>query len=85
MSNIVHNAGVGPYLSDKCEQRHLLTESFVKGFKFFPRESRVLFMLYDNPFTISLESFAYHCKLPFWGSLDEPPKAEFESFLTSLC
>ena len=22
---------------------------------------------------------------PFWGSLDEPPKAEFESFLTSLC
>lgn len=61
----VHNAGLGPYISDKCEQRHILTESFVKGFKFHPRESRVSFMLYDNPFTISLENFAYHCKLPF--------------------
>ena len=81
----VHNAGLGPYLSDKCEQRHLLTESFVKGFKYFPCESRVSFMLYDNPFTISLENFAYHCKLPFWGSLDEPPRAEYQSFLTSLC
>ena len=42
-------------------------------------------MLYDNPFTISLENFAYHCKLSFCGSLDEPPRAEFETFLTSLC
>ena len=81
----VHNAGLGPYLSNKCEQRQLLTESFVKGFKYFPRESRVSFMLYDNPYTIPLENFAYHCKLPFWGSLDEPAKAEYESFLTSLC
>ena len=31
----VHNAGPGPYLLDKCEQHQLLTESFVKGFKFF--------------------------------------------------
>ena len=31
----VYNAGLGPYISDKCEQCHLLTESFVKGFKFF--------------------------------------------------
>ena len=43
------------------------------------------FVLYDNPFTIPLENFAYHCKLPFWGSLDEPSKAEYETFLTSLC
>ena len=49
---------------------------FVKIFTFFPRDSRVSFMLYDNPFTIPLENFAYHCELPFWGSLDEPPKAE---------
>ena len=61
----VHNAGLGPYISDKFEQRHTLTESFVKGFKFHPRESRVSPMLYDNPFTISLENFAYHYKLPF--------------------
>ena len=68
----VDNAGLDPYLSNKCAQHHLLTESFVKGFKYFPRESRVSFMLYDEPFTIPLENFAYHCKLPFWGSLDEP-------------
>ena len=43
------------------------------------------FKLYENAFTISLESFAHHCKFPFWGSLDELPRAEYQSFLTSLC
>ena len=81
----VHNAGLGPYISDKSNQHLTLTKSFVKGFKFHPRESRVSFMLYDNPFTISVENFAYHCKLLFWGSLDEPPRAKYQSFLTSLC
>ena len=33
----VHNADLGPYISDKCDQHLILTESFVKGFKFFPR------------------------------------------------
>ena len=37
----VHNADLGPYISDKRDQHHTLTESFVKGFKFHPRESRV--------------------------------------------
>ena len=69
-----HNVGLAPYISDKCEQLHILTESFVKGFKFHPRESRVSFKLYENSFTISLESFAQHCKLPFWGSINEPPR-----------
>ena len=73
----VHNADLGPYISDKCNQHLTLTESFVKGFKFHPRESRVSFKLYENPFTISLERFAYHCKIPFSGSLDEPPRSEF--------
>ena len=61
----VHNVVLGPHHSGKCEQRHILTESFFKGFKFLPRESRVSFMLYDKSFTIPLENFAYHCKLPF--------------------
>ena len=65
----VHNAGLGPYIVDKCGQHHTLTESFFKGFKFHPRESRVPFKLYENAFTISLESFAHHCKLPFWFRL----------------
>src|SRR6266511_1053047 len=81
----VHNAGLGPYISDKCEQRHTLTKSFVKGFKFHPRESRVSFKLYENSFTLSLECFAHQCKIRFWGSLDEPPRAEFQTVLTSLC
>ena len=80
----MYNASLGPYLSDKCEKHQLLTESFVKGFKYFPRESGVSFVLFDNPFTILLENFAYYCKIPFWGSLDEPPMVEFESCLTSL-
>ena len=50
----VHNVGLGPYLSDKCEQRQPLTESFVKRFTFFPREARVSFMIEDKPFTIPL-------------------------------
>ena len=81
----VHNVGLGPYILDKCDQHHTLTESFVKGFKFHPRESRVSFKLYENSVIVSLESFAHHCKLPFWGSLDKPPRAEYQSFLTSLC
>ena len=36
-----HNAELGPYISDKCNQHLTLTESCVKGFKFHPRESRV--------------------------------------------
>ena len=61
----VHHDGLGPYISDKCNQHHTLIESFVKGFKFHPRESRVSFKLYENSFTISLERFAQHCKIPF--------------------
>ena len=81
----VHNVELGPYISDECNQHLNLTESFTKGFKFHLRESRVSFKLYENPFTISLERFAYCCKIPFWGSLHKPPRSEFEIFLTSLC
>src|SRR5215216_3863900 len=81
----VHNAELGPYIADKCNQHLSLTESFNKEFKFHPGESRVSFKLYDNPFTIPLETFPNHYKIPFWGSLDEPPRSEFEIFLTSLC
>ena len=80
-----HNADLGPYISDKCDQYLILTESFVKGFKFLPHESRLSFKLYENPFTISLERFAHLYKIPFRGSLDEPPRSEFEILLTSLC
>ena len=61
---LVHNAELGPYISDKCDQHLILTESFVKEFKFFPRESRLSFKHYENPFTISLERFAHLYKNP---------------------
>ena len=44
----VHNVELGPYFADKCNQHLILTESFVKGFKFNPRESRVSFKLYKT-------------------------------------
>ena len=37
----VHNAELGPYIEDKCNQHLNLTVSFTKEFKFHPRESRV--------------------------------------------
>ena len=81
----VNNVELGPYILDKCNQHLSLTELFTKEFKFHPRESRVSFKLYDYPFTLPLETFSNYCKIPFWCSLDEPPRSEFEIFLTSLC
>ena len=47
----VHNVGLGPYLLDKCEQRQLLIESFVKGFTFSLMSLRCLlsFMIIHLP------------------------------------
>ena len=81
----IHNADLGPYIEDKCNQHLSLTESFNKEFKFHSGGSIVSFKLYDNPFTLPLETFSNYRKFPFWGSLDEPPRSEYEIFLTSLC
>ena len=81
----VHNAELSPYIEDKCNQHLTLTESFTKEFKFHPRESRVSFKLSAHSLTMPLDAFSGVCKIPFWGSLDEPPRSEYESFLTSLC
>jgi hypothetical protein len=80
-----HNAELGPYIEDKCNQYLNLTKTFTKEFKYFSREFRVSFKLYDYPITMPLDAFSHACKLPFWGSLDEPSKSEYEAFLTSLC
>ena len=57
----VHNVDLGPYISEKCDQHLILTESFVKGFTFLPHVSGVSFTLCENPFTISLERFGHIC------------------------
>jgi hypothetical protein len=81
----IHNAELGPYIEDKCTQYLNLTKTFTKNFKFFPREFRVSFNLYEHPITMRLDAFSRACKLPFWGSLSEPSKSEYEGFLSSLC
>ena len=81
----IHNTELGPYIADKCQQHLSLTESFTKEFKFHPRESRVSFKLYEEPFTLPLETFSNICPIQFWGSFDEPPRAEYEAFLSNLC
>ena len=81
----VHNTKLGPYIEGKCIQHLNLTETFTKKFKFHPRESRVSFSLYNHPCTMPLEMFCNACKIRYWGSLDEPPRSEYESFLTILC
>ena len=43
------------------------------------------FKLYDHAFILPLETFSNYGKIPFWGSLDEPPRSKYELFLTSLC
>ena len=81
----IHNTGLASFITNKCPQHLELTKTFTNKFKYFPRESRVSFNLYDHSFTMPLEMFSYACKLPFEGSLDEPTKSEYESFLVNLC
>jgi hypothetical protein len=63
----VHNAELGPYIEDKCNQYLSLIETFTKYFKFHTRESRVSFKLYDHSITMPLDTFSGVCKIPFWG------------------
>jgi hypothetical protein len=81
----IHNAELGPYIKDKCTQYLVLMKMFTKNFKYFPRECRVSFNLYERPITMSLSAFSLAGTLPFWGSLDEPSMAEYEAFLSSIC
>ena len=83
--NYIHNVELHPYVEDKCIQHLSLIEIFTKEIKFHPRESRVSFKLDERPFTMPLEMFCNACKIPYWGSLDEPPRSKYESFFTSLC
>ena len=79
MEQYITNIELAPFIADKCTQHYHLTETFTKGFKFYPREFRVSFNLYENAFTMSLDDFSDACKIPRCGSLDEPPKSEYEA------
>jgi hypothetical protein len=81
----IHNAELSAFITDKPPQHYYLTHSFTQHFEYHPRTSRVLFHLYDRSYRMSLEEFCDACKIPYWGSLDEPQKSNYESFLNSLC
>ena len=81
----VHNTELAPFIKDKCIQHLNLTQTFTKKFKYHSRDSTISFSLYDKAFTMPLEKLCIACKIPYWGSLDEPPKSEYEMFLSGLC
>jgi hypothetical protein len=81
----IHNTELSAFIADKPPQHYNLTHSFTQNFEYHPRTSRVLFLLYNKSYSMSLEEFCDACKIPYWGSLDEPPKSDYELFLNSLC
>lgn len=82
---LVRNAGLEEFLSDKCEQYAMLTASFVRRFKFLAgHESSILFDLYDESYTVSLEDFSRICKIPDGGSVIDPPKSSVRDFVSSI-
>ena len=82
---LVHNVGLEEFISDKCEQYVALTASFVRRFKFsVGRDTSVLFDLYDKSYTMDLEDFNRICKIPVWGSLNDPPKSSVRDFFSGI-
>ena len=82
----VRNADLEDFMQDKCPQYYRLTDSFVRRFKFTSSRNsqNVMFDLYDKSYTIDLEDFTTACKLPQWGSVNEPRKSEYKDFLASI-
>ena len=82
----VCNADLEDFMQDKCPQYYYLTDSFVRMFKFSSSRNsqNVLFDIYDQSYTMDLEDFTTACKLPQWGSVNEPRKSEYKDFLASI-
>ena len=81
---LVHNVRLEEFISDKCEQYTTLTASFVRRFKFsVGRDTSVLCDLYDKSYTMDLEDFNRICKIPIWGSLNDPLKSSVRIFSLS--
>ena len=83
---LAENAGITGFLQDKCDQYLLLTNTFVQNFHFRYREDppMVEFLLYDVPKKMTLYDFCNVYKLPFEGSISEPPPRDVEILLRKL-
>ena len=85
-AQFVANAGLTEFLADKCDQYHILTNSFAQSFTYLGRNNppEVQFNLYAGPHTLSLVDFCNICLIPSDGDLREPRPSEFEDFLLVL-
>ena len=73
-AQFVANAGLTDFLSDECDQYHILTNSFVQNFHFLSRlePPMVRFDLYAEHHEIPLAEFCEICLIPSDGELREP-------------
>ena len=80
------NAGLTDFIAAECEQYHLLTNTFVQSFNFFPMNNppEVQFNLYVENHQIPLTEFCNICMIPSDGSLAKPRPAGFEDFYRTL-
>lgn len=83
---LVDNAGLIPFLEDKCEQYLLLTNTFVQSFHFHSRRETpmVSFNLYDIPREMTLEDFSQVCLIPNEGSPIEPHPRDVAEFISEV-
>ena len=83
ISIIWQNAGLTPFLKDKCDQYLLLTNTFVQNFQFTPRRDTptVSFHLYDQPYEMTLDRFCQVCKIPNERSALEPHPSDVDDFV----
>jgi hypothetical protein len=83
---LANNAGLIPFLEDKCEQYLLLTNTFVQSFHFHSRREipMVSFNLYDIPREMTLEEFCQVCMIPNEGSPIEPHPSDISEFLSEV-
>jgi hypothetical protein len=84
--HLANNAGIIPFLDEKCEQYLLLTNTFVQSFYFQPRRETptVSFSLYDVPLEMMLDAFCQVCKLPNEGSPLEPRPRDMAEFIPTV-
>ena len=83
---MTENAGLTDFLHDQIEQYLLLTNTSVQNFYYYPKNSppSVAFHLYDEAKEMSLRNFCAVCRIPFYGSLDEPHCKDVDGFIDTI-
>ena len=84
--SLAENAGLTDFLHDWIEQCLLLTNTFVQNVYCYPKKSppSVAFHLYDEAKEMSLRNFCAVCRIPFYGSLDEPHCKDVDGIIDTI-